>query len=56
MLLWVFTENGPARRFYESLGGDVVAEDGFEFGDAWVREVAHGWRDLGALLERDGWA
>jgi ribosomal protein S18 acetylase RimI-like enzyme len=34
MLLWVFADNGPAQRFYESLGGVLVAEDGFELGGA----------------------
>jgi len=51
-LLWVFEENRPARGFYESLGGTVLAHDGFELGGAWVREVAYGWKDLGALLSR----
>ena len=50
MLLWVFTENHHARRFYESLGGIVVAEDGFEIGGAWLSEVAYGWKDLDALV------
>ncbi len=50
MLLWVFTENRPARLFYESLGGTVVAEDGFEIGGAWLSEVAYGWKDLDALV------
>lgn len=52
MLLWAFAENRRARRFYESLGGVLVAEDGFELGGARMREVAYGWRDLGALLGR----
>ena len=50
MLLWVFTENRPARRFYESLGGVPVGEDGFELGGAWLSETAYGWKDLNALL------
>lgn len=54
MILWVFEENRPARGFYEALGGMPVAEDGFEIGDARVREAAYGWRDLGALLRRAG--
>jgi GNAT superfamily N-acetyltransferase len=51
-LLWVFEENRPARRFYKSLGGTILAQDGFELGGAWVREVAYGWKELGALLSR----
>ena len=50
MLLWVFAENRSARRFYESLEGVLVAEDGFELGGAWLSEVAYGWRDLDVLL------
>lgn len=53
-LLWVLEENRSARGFYESLGGEPIAEDGFELGGAWVREVAYGWKDLGALLSRAG--
>ncbi len=52
MLLWVLAENRPARGFYESLGGVLVAEDGFELGGAWLLEVAYGWRDLEVLLAR----
>ena len=51
MLLWVFAENRAARGFYESLGGVLVAEDGFEIGGAWVSEVAYGWRDVSVLAE-----
>ncbi len=50
MLLWAFADNRPARRFYESLGGIVVAEDGFELAGAWLSEVAYGWTDLDVLL------
>lgn len=50
MLLWVFAENGRARRFYESLGGVPIAEDGFELGGAWLTEVAYGWKNLDVLL------
>ncbi len=49
MFLWVFTENRPARRFYESLGGVLIAEDGFELGGAWLSEVAYGWEELDVL-------
>ncbi len=50
MLLWVFTENHPARRFYESLGGVPVGEDGFKLGGAWLSETAYGWKELDVLL------
>jgi hypothetical protein len=50
--LWVLRKN-QACRFYEKLGGDVVAdkkdvrEDGFAF-----VELAYGWHDLAALILR----
>ena len=52
MLLWVFADNPSARGFYESLGGVLVAEDGFELGGSWLSEVAYGWQDLGVLPAR----
>ena len=51
MLLWVFAENRSARGFYESLGGILIAEDGFELGGACLSEVAYGWRDTSVLCE-----
>ena len=48
MLLWVFVDN-PSRRFYEAMGGQVVAHDHFELGGATIQEVAYGWPDLSAL-------
>ena len=50
MLPWVFQENRSARRFYESLGGAPIAEEGFELGGARFSEVAYGWKDLDVLL------
>ena len=47
--LQIFAGNRAARGFYESLGGVLVAEDGFEIGGAWVTEVAYGWRDVSVL-------
>ena len=45
MALWVLTANAPARRFYERLGGELIAErvDGED------AEIAYGWRDLTTL-------
>ena len=50
VLLWALAENRSARRFYESLGGVLVAEKGFELGGARLSEVAYGWKDLDVLL------
>jgi ribosomal protein S18 acetylase RimI-like enzyme len=51
--LWVLRENQKACRFYEKLGGDIVGDkkDIREDGVTFV-EVAYGWRDLGALVQR----
>jgi len=47
MSLWVLEENGPARLFYERLGGMPVAEK-----RAGLAEVAYGWSDLRQLLSK----
>ena len=44
MSLWVLEQNKPARRFYESIGGRLIAEKRSNF-----HEVAYGWRDLRTL-------
>lgn len=41
MSLWVLEQNKPARRFYESIGGRLIAEK-----RASLAEVAYGWSDL----------
>jgi ribosomal protein S18 acetylase RimI-like enzyme len=47
--LWVLRENAVARRFYERLGGEVVAErtENRPFGA--IVEVTYGWPDLAPL-------
>ncbi len=50
--LWVMRDNAPAVRFYERLGGVVVAQDSFTIGTATIAELAYGWRDLDALIAR----
>jgi hypothetical protein len=47
MSLWVLEDNGPARRFYERLGGTPIAEK-----RGGLVEVAYGWSDLRRLSER----
>ncbi|MAS35881.1 MAG: GNAT family N-acetyltransferase [Anaerolineaceae bacterium] len=51
MLVWVLQDNHPARRFYEALGGSLVAERDITIGDAMLKEVSYGWRDIQSLLE-----
>ena len=45
--LWVLEQNGPARRFYQRIGGRLIAEKPSNF-----VEVAYGWRDLRTLVTR----
>lgn len=49
MLVWVLADN-PARRFYESLGGQYLREKPFTLGETSLIEVAYGWRDIRPLL------
>lgn len=43
--LWVLRDNGPARTFYESLGGRFLAERQDERFEGAIAEVAYGWSD-----------
>ena len=49
MLLWMLEDNRPARRFYESLGGEQVGRKTIEIGGADLVEVSYGWRDITGL-------
>ena len=42
-LVWVLDVNLEARRFYERLGGRLVAEKSIEIASRPFREVAYGW-------------
>ncbi len=46
MLVWVLQDNGPARRFYESLGGKRVGSQVIAIGGKEVVEVSYGWEDI----------
>ncbi len=50
LTLWALAENVAARRFYETLGGQLVRERETLLCGAPVPEVAYGWPDLGLLL------
>lgn len=50
LCLWVLRDNGPARRFYESLGGVEVGEKTDSMGGRRLEEVAYGWDDLDRFL------
>jgi ribosomal protein S18 acetylase RimI-like enzyme len=46
---WVLRENGPARRFYEAIGGETVNERTLTEAGATMVEIAYGWDELDAL-------
>lgn len=48
---WTLRDNEGARRFYEALGGEIVAEQEHRSSvDTVLIEIAYGWRSLGSLL------
>ena len=49
MLLWVLQDNHPARRFYESMGGEHVDEKTITIGGTDLIEVAYGWKDIAEI-------
>jgi ribosomal protein S18 acetylase RimI-like enzyme len=44
--VWVLRDNWRARRFYEKLGGRMIAERPLDFDGTCVMEVAYGWADV----------
>ena len=48
MAVWVLALN-PFRKFYETLGGQIIAEQQIERGVKVFTEVAYGWSDLSRL-------
>lgn len=51
VIVWVLAEN-PARFFYEAMGGTRLGEKSDTVGGTKVREVAYGWTDLVAALDK----
>lgn len=51
VIVWVLAEN-PSRFFYEAMGGLRLGEKSDSIGGTKVREVAYGWTDLVAALDR----
>jgi L-amino acid N-acyltransferase YncA len=49
MVVWVLTDNHPARRFYESLGGVWLREGEFDLDGLKLMETCYGWEDVSAL-------
>lgn len=50
LLIWVLTDNHPARRFYEALGGQYVRTQPLQIGPDSLTEVAYGWNETSSLL------
>jgi ribosomal protein S18 acetylase RimI-like enzyme len=51
MAVWVVQQNRPATRFYERLGGKLVADKEERIGSSVLREVAYGWRHLSRIQD-----
>ncbi|MCW5748052.1 MAG: GNAT family N-acetyltransferase [Alphaproteobacteria bacterium] len=51
VIVWVLAEN-PSRFFYEAMGGRRLGEKSDSIGGVKVREIAYGWTDLVAALDR----
>jgi len=49
ILVWTLADN-PYRRFYERLGGKIVAERDIEIGGQKFAEVAFGWDEVATLI------
>jgi GNAT superfamily N-acetyltransferase len=49
MIAWTIAGNKGARRFYESLGGDLVVEQPFQWDGMDLVEAGYVWLDLAAL-------
>ena len=50
LCLWALELN-PFRRFYDKLGGAIVARGEWQVASVTVLEMAYGWPDIGALIQ-----
>jgi len=50
LIIGCLAANAPARRFYEALGGRVIAEREFDQDGVMLPEVVYGWIDTLALV------
>ena len=53
MLVWVLEDNARARRFYESMGGELVGRRTITFCGAGLTELSYGWKDIASLPASD---
>jgi len=51
MVGWVLGEN-PFKKFYESLGGELVLRKEIEIGGKTMEETGYGWKSLGVLTAK----
>jgi predicted ester cyclase/ribosomal protein S18 acetylase RimI-like enzyme len=54
LVIGCLATNAPARRFYERLGGRVIAEREIDQDGALLREVVYGWDVIQAIITRKG--
>ena len=54
LLTWVIAKNTGARAFYESLGGELLVEQPFQWDGIDLVEAGYGFRDLDALAATAG--
>lgn len=54
MLTWVIAQNKDAREFYETLGGELLIEQPFQWDGLDLVEVGYGFRDLDTLAAAAG--
>ena len=48
MIVWVLAD-GPARGFYEHLGGKLVREGTYTFHEHTYKSLAYGWHNIETL-------
>ena len=51
MIVWALSENWPARRFYEALGGSYVVRGEMDIEDVALPVVSYGWRHIRVLVD-----
>ena len=49
LCLWAFELN-PFRRFYDRLGGQLIAQAEWQIADTTITEIAYGWPEIGDLI------
>ena len=52
IVIWALEKNGPARAFYEALGGVLSAQKVISIGPSELVDVAHCWPDARTLVSR----